>query len=188
MQDRQNFVPNILFTKLVKYLWIYLQKTWTAGRRRLKFGVLSNEIVLRKKLENKKILRAAVLCANISQIFFLNWIIKNICGFLFKSLFNWSSHFFTSFSKPAGIPTDSCENSAAAEMGFNSYPNIKQKWNWFQIFLSEIYESPKNGSRGVFFLISGFLQGLTHSAMAAVGTQIGKNLLEHCANWIDAQF
>ena len=34
---------------------------------------------------------------------------------------------FTSFSKPAGIPTDSCENSTAAEMGFNLYPNIKQK-------------------------------------------------------------
>ena len=70
MQDCQNVVPNIFVIKLVKYLWIYLQKTWTAGRRILKFGVLSNEIVLRKKLENKKILRAAVLCANIFQIFF----------------------------------------------------------------------------------------------------------------------
>ena len=121
--------------------------------------------LLRKKLENNFFMRAAVLCANIFQIFVLNWIIKNICCCLFKSLFNWSPHFFTSFSKPAGIPTDSSENSTASVMGFNWYPNINQKWNWFQIFLSEIHESPKNGSRGVFFLISGFLKGLRHSAM-----------------------
>ena len=69
MQIHQNFVPNILFTKLVKYCWIYLQKTRTAGQVILKFGVLSNEVVLRKKLENKKITWAAVLGANISQIF-----------------------------------------------------------------------------------------------------------------------
>ena len=60
----------------------------------------------------------------------------------------------TSFSKTTGIAADSCENSTAAEMGFNSYPNIKQKWNWFQIFQSEIYESPKNGSRGALFPVS----------------------------------
>ena len=42
------------------------------------------------------------------------------------------------------------------EMGFNLY----QKWNWFQMFLSEIYDVPKKWNRGVLFLISGFLQGL----------------------------
>ena len=103
-----------------------------------------------------------------SKYCFLNLIIKNICCCLFKSLFNWSPHFFTSFSKPAGIPTDSSENSTASVMGFNWYPNINQKWNWFQIFLSEIHESPKNGSWGVFFLISGFLKGLRHSAMERI--------------------
>ena len=106
---------------------------------------------------------------------FLNLIIKNICCRLFKNLLNWSPHFFTSFSKPAGIPTDSCENSTAAEMDFNSYPNIKQKWIWFKMFLSEIYESAENGSRGVFFLISGFLQCLTHSAMVVVVMRIHIN-------------
>ena len=35
----------------------------------------------------------------------------------------------------------------------------------WQIFLSEVYELPKNGSSGVFFFISSFLQGLTHSAV-----------------------
>ena len=62
--------------------------------------------LLRKKVENNFFTRAALLCANISQIFFLNFIIKNICCCLSKSLFNWSSHFFTSFSKPAGTSTE----------------------------------------------------------------------------------
>ena len=42
------------------------------------------------------------------------------------------------------------KKSTSTEMGFNSYPNISQKWNWFQIFLSEMHESLKNGNRGVF--------------------------------------
>ena len=36
--------------------------------------------LLRKKVENNFFTRAALLCANISQIFFLNSIIKNICA------------------------------------------------------------------------------------------------------------
>ena len=40
-----------------------------AGRIDLKFGVLSGEVVLGKKLENNNFIRAAVLGANISQIF-----------------------------------------------------------------------------------------------------------------------
>ena len=48
---------------------IYLQKTLTADWITLKFCVLSNEAVPRKKLENDNFIRAAVLGANISQIF-----------------------------------------------------------------------------------------------------------------------
>ena len=55
-------------TKLSEYFWIYLQKTWTAGRITLKFCVLSNEAVPGKKLENNNFIQAAVLGANISQI------------------------------------------------------------------------------------------------------------------------
>ena len=63
IQIHLNFVPNISFTKLVKYFGIYLQKTWRAGQVILKFGVLSNEVVLRKKLENKNFTWAALLGA-----------------------------------------------------------------------------------------------------------------------------
>ena len=71
--------------------------------------------------------------------------------------------FSTSFGKPAGIST---------EMGFNSYPNSSWKWNWFQIFLSEMHLSQKNGSRGAFFLISSFLKGLTYSALQPYSTNL----------------
>ena len=58
------------YTELVKYLYTYLQKTWRAGRISLKFGVVSNQVVLRKTLENENFIRPALLCANIYQIFF----------------------------------------------------------------------------------------------------------------------
>ena len=61
------------------------------------------------------------------------------------------------------------KKSSTTEMGFNSYPNISRKWNWFQIFLSEMHLSQKNGSRGAFFLISSFLKGLTYSALKQSG-------------------
>ena len=69
MQIDKIFVPNIFFTKLVEYFWIYLQKTWRAGQVILKFGMLSNEVMLRKKPENNNFTWAALLGANISQIF-----------------------------------------------------------------------------------------------------------------------
>ena len=69
MQIHRNFIPNTLFVNLVKYFWIYLQKTWRAGQVILKFIMLRNEVVLRKKLENKNFTLAALLGANIFQIF-----------------------------------------------------------------------------------------------------------------------
>ena len=80
-----------------------------------------------KKLENSNFMGAALLCANISQIFFLNWIIKNICCCLSKNLFNWSLHFFTSFNKPAGMPTDSFEKVFYNWDGFQLVPKYQSK-------------------------------------------------------------
>ena len=51
----------------------------------------------RKKLENSNFMGAALLCANISQIFFLNWIIKNISCCLSKNLFNYVVQLVPSF-------------------------------------------------------------------------------------------
>ena len=74
------------------------------------------------------------LCANISQIFVLKLIITNIC----------CRHFLTSFSKPAGIPTDSCENTAA-EMGFKFRTQISMKsetdFKYFCLFRCAIIKS-----------------------------------------------
>ena len=73
-----------------------------------------------------------------------SWIIKHICCCLFKSLFNWSPRFFTSFSKLVGIPTDSCENTAA-EMGFKFRTQISMKsetdFKYFCLFRCAIIKS-----------------------------------------------
>ena len=107
------------YTELFKYLVTFLRKTWTAGRASLKFCVLSNQVVLRKTLENKNFACPALLSANISQIFFSHLDIwRYLLLFFSKILFNWSPHFITSFSKPFKIQTDSC----TAEMGFQLVP------------------------------------------------------------------
>ena len=53
-----------------------------------------------------------------TKYFSLTWILENICCCFSKSLFNWSPHFITSFSKAVKIQTDSC----TAEMGFQLVP------------------------------------------------------------------
>ena len=63
--------------------------------------------LLRKKVENNFFIRAAVLCANISQIFFSQFDHQKYLRCLFMSLFNLSPHFFTSFSTLVRIQTDS---------------------------------------------------------------------------------
>ena len=47
-----------------------------------------------KKVENNFFIWAAVLCANISQIFFSQFDHQKYLRCLFKSLFKWSPHFF----------------------------------------------------------------------------------------------
>ena len=111
----QNFL-NFYTTFFCKQIWLKCvhlfaknMKGWS--HKKIIFYFFCKFDLPRKKLENSNFMGAALLCANISQIFFLNWIIKNICFCLSKNLFNWSLHFFTSFNKPAGMPTDSFEKS-----------------------------------------------------------------------------
>ena len=140
----------------------FFKWTWRAGpTKKIIFYFFCKFDLPRKKLESSNFMGAALLCANISQIFFLNWIIKNICCCLSKNLFIFS-HPSTSLLECQLILL---KKPSSTEMGFNSYQNIIRKWNWFQIFLSEMHLSPKNESRGAFFLISSFLKGLTYSAL-----------------------
>ena len=108
VQNRQNFAPNKFSYQII---WPFVE-LWRAGLLSLKFCVLSSYIVLRKKVENKKFNKPALLWANISL--FLTWIIANICC-CFVQL---DSHFFISFTKPARTPTDSFENFSTADIKF----------------------------------------------------------------------
>ena len=107
--------------------------------------------LLRKKVENNIFIRAAVLCANISQIFFLNSIIKNICAVYFRVCSTGPLTFFTSFSKPGRTSTDSCENSSAASLNDQLDPNICWKVKLakycFKIFNLDQFRSLKIGAR-----------------------------------------
>jgi len=67
------------FTELIKYFRHFCEKTWRAGQGSLKFCVSSNQVVLRKTLENKNFPCPALLCANISKYFSLTRIFENIC-------------------------------------------------------------------------------------------------------------
>ena len=154
--DPKTFKPFLKSARLSelcsKYLWIYFQKTWRAGQTILKFGVFSNKIVLRKKLENKKLSGQPFSVQIFSKYFFSTWSWKIFAAVYFRIC--WTGPH--TFSHPSANLLDFqlilVKTSTTVAIGFNSYPNIKQKWNWFQIFLSEIYVSPKNGSGGVFFL------------------------------------
>ena len=99
IQIHLNFVPNIFFTKLVKYFGIYLQKTWRAGQVILKFGVLSNEVVLRKTRKQKIYLGSPSWCKYFPNIFFIIFIRKYFLKYLvlclgfFNAPFNSSPNF-----------------------------------------------------------------------------------------------
>ena len=140
MHNFLNFRTNIFLKQIcMKCVHLFAKNMKGWSHKKIIFYFFCKFDLPRKKLENNNFMGAALLYANIYQIFFLIWIIKNICCCLSKNLFNWSPHFSTSFSKRARIPTDSFEKSTSTEMGFNSYPNISWKWNWFQIFLSEMH-------------------------------------------------
>jgi hypothetical protein len=109
--------------------------------------------LLRKKVENNFFIRAALLCANIPQIFFLNSIIKNICTVYLRVCSTGPFTFFTSFSKPAGASTDSCDKSSAASLNDQLDPNIcwkvKLSKYCFKIFNLKQFRSLKMGGEVV---------------------------------------
>ena len=156
----------IFYTELVKYLYTYLQKTWRAGRISLKFGVVSNQVVLRKTLENKNFVRPALLCANIYQIFFSHLDTRKYLVLFFQESVQLVPSLYH-------ILQQGCQNSnwfLYCWDGVSTRTQIfERKWNcqnmFTQIFLSEIISIAENGGQGTHFLISQILKGLTHSAM-----------------------
>ena len=154
------------YTELVKYLYTFLQKTWRAGRISLKFGVVSNQVVLRKTLENENFIRPALLCANIYQIFFSHLDTRKYLLLFFQESVQLVPSLYH-------ILQQGCQNSnwfLYCWDGVSTRTQIfERKWNWqnmfTQIFLSEIISIAENGGQGTHFLISQILKGLTHSAV-----------------------
>ena len=101
MQNCLTFYTNIWLSKYFGRLFIYLQNTWRAVHINLKFGMWSNQMLLFKKLENNFFIRAALLGANISQIFWQLGSAK-IFGLWFRGLCSTGT-----FPQPGWIATDS---------------------------------------------------------------------------------
>ena len=82
--------------------------------------------LLIKKVENNFFMRAALLCANISQIFFLNSIIKNICAVYLRVCSTGPltlSHLSASLSEFQLILV---KIIVLLRWGFNSYQYLKE--------------------------------------------------------------
>ena len=112
------------YTELFKYLLTFLRKTWRAGQASLKFCVLSNQVVLRKTLENKNFACPALLWANISQIFFSHLEIQKYLLPFFPRV--WSTGPLT-LSHPSASLSKFKLILVLLRWGFNSYPNIWKK-------------------------------------------------------------
>ena len=78
MQIHKIFIPNIFFTKLVEYFWIYLLKNMNGWSDNSEILCVEQWGRAEKKLENNNFIRAAFLGANISQIFSSGILPKNI--------------------------------------------------------------------------------------------------------------
>ena len=106
--------------------------------------------------------------------FFIIWISKSFWIQFLRAMFNWSSWFHAHpFGSLFELQLICWQFLLPLNTLFNSYPNINWKWNCSgvnsQIFWSEIILAWENGSQGHHFgkfLISKFLKGLMHSAMA----------------------
>ena len=128
---------------------------------------MSNQVVLRKTLENKNFIRPAVLSANISQIFFSHLDIRWYLLLFFQDSVQLVPSLYH-------ILQQGCQNSnwfLFCWDGVSTRTQIfERKWNWqnmfTQIFLSEIISTAENGGQGTHFLISQILKGLTHCALS----------------------
>ena len=156
MQNFLNVYTNILLGKYFGHLFIYLQKTWRAGHINLKFGMWSNQILLLKKLENNFFIRAALLGANISQIF-SQLGSAEIFGLWYRGLCSTGplNSFIVPFRSLIELQLILRQFQLLQQAVFNSYPNIDWKWNCkgenSQLFSSEITLAWENESQGHHF-------------------------------------
>ena len=150
VQNHKSFVPNILFYQICqKFVEIFTKNMNGQSDKKIILYLFCSFNLLRKKVENNFFIRAAVLCANISQIFFSQFDHQKYLPCLFKSLFNWSPHFFTSFSKRAGTSTEQSYQKCLPSLNDQLVPNICQKVKLtkccVQIFNLKQFISFKNG-------------------------------------------
>ena len=96
VQNHKSFVPNIFFYQICqKFVDLFTKNMNDWSDKKIILYLFCSFDLLRKKVENNFFIRAAVLCANISQIFFSQFDHQKYLRCLFKSLFKWSPHFLS---------------------------------------------------------------------------------------------
>ena len=86
VQNHKSFVPNILFYQICqKFVEIFTKNMNGRSDKKIILYLFCSFNLLRKKVENNFFIRAAVLCANISQIFFSQFDHQKYLRCFFKS-------------------------------------------------------------------------------------------------------
>ena len=140
----QNFL-NFYTTFFCKQIWLKCvhlfaknMKGWS--HKKIIFYFFCKFDLPRKKLENNNFVGAALLYANIYQIFFSHLNHQQIFVAVYLRICSTGPLIFPHPSANVlEFQLILLKKSTTSEMGFNSYPNISWKWNWFQIFLSEMH-------------------------------------------------
>ena len=86
-QTPKSWLLILVFIIYVKYLQSYLQKTWRGGLTNLKFCVLANQLVPKKRVENNIFVRGPPFMGQISDKYFLHHFHLKICPEIFAVTF-----------------------------------------------------------------------------------------------------
>ena len=123
VKNHQSFVPNIFLYGIIQIFVDIFTKNMKGWSDKSKILCIEKTGRAEKNTRKQKFcLSSPSLSKYFPNIFLSHGYSKIFAAVFSKSLFNWSPHFITSFSKPVRIPTESCENCSTAEMGFQLVP------------------------------------------------------------------
>ena len=143
IQIHLNFVPNISFTKLVKYFGIYLQKTWRAGQVILKFGDAE-----KKTRKQNFYLGSPSWCKYFPNIFFIIFIRKYFLKYLELCLGFFNAPFNSSPNFPLLALFSNCNWGWLWQIVLKYLLKVKLNPNILTNILSEIMRLLENGGSG----------------------------------------
>ena len=129
MQIHKIFIPNIFFYQINGiFLDLFAKNMKGWSHKKIIFYFFCKFDLPRKKLENNNFVGAALLYANIYQIFFFSSGSSKIFAAVYLRICSTGPLIFPHPSASVlEFQLILLKKSTTSEMGFNSYPNISQK-------------------------------------------------------------